>query len=35
VRLFDNVEEPFIVEGASRELGLVRIGHAWNAGEPR
>jgi lipopolysaccharide transport system ATP-binding protein len=35
VRLFDNVEEPFIVEGASRELGLVRIGHAWNGGEPR
>jgi lipopolysaccharide transport system ATP-binding protein len=32
VRLFDNVEQPFIVEGATRELGLVRIGHGWNGG---
>ena len=30
VRLFDNVEQPFVVEGATRELGLVRIGHGWN-----
>jgi lipopolysaccharide transport system ATP-binding protein len=29
VRLFDNVEQPFVVEGASRELGLVRIEHGW------
>jgi lipopolysaccharide transport system ATP-binding protein len=35
VRLFDNVELPFVVEGASRELGLVRLGHGWNGGEPR
>ena len=35
VRLFDNVEQPFIVEGATRELGLVRIGHGWNGGAPR
>ena len=34
VRLFDNVEQPFIVEGATRELGLVRIGHGWNRGAP-
>jgi lipopolysaccharide transport system ATP-binding protein len=34
VRLFDNVEQPFIVEGATRELGLVRIGHDWNRGAP-
>jgi len=34
VRLFDNVEQAFIVEGATRELGLVRIGHGWNGGEP-
>jgi lipopolysaccharide transport system ATP-binding protein len=32
VRLFDNVEQPFVVEGATRELGLVRIGHGWNDG---
>jgi lipopolysaccharide transport system ATP-binding protein len=35
VRLFDNVEQAFIVEGATRELGLVRIGHGWNGGAPR
>ncbi len=35
VRLFDNVELPFVVEGASRELGLVRLGHGWNGGEVR
>ena len=29
VRLFDNVEQAFLVEGASRELGLVRIEHGW------
>jgi lipopolysaccharide transport system ATP-binding protein len=32
VRLFDNVEQPFVVEGATRELGLVRIDHGWNGG---
>jgi lipopolysaccharide transport system ATP-binding protein len=32
VRLFDNVEQPFVVEGSTRELGLVRIGHGWNDG---
>src|SRR5437870_184067 len=31
VRLFDHVEEAFIVEGSTRELGLVRIEHGWNA----
>jgi lipopolysaccharide transport system ATP-binding protein len=30
VRLFDNVEQSFVVEGATRELGLVRIDHGWN-----
>ena len=30
VRLFDNVEQPFVVEGTTRELGLVRINHGWN-----
>jgi lipopolysaccharide transport system ATP-binding protein len=30
VRLFDNVERPFVVEGATREVGLVRIDHAWD-----
>jgi len=30
VRLFDNVERSFVVDGATRELGLVRIDHGWN-----
>ncbi len=34
VRLFDNVEQAFVVEGASRELGFVRIAHGWNGGDP-
>jgi lipopolysaccharide transport system ATP-binding protein len=34
VRLFDNVEEAFVVEGSSRELGLVRIDHGWGGGGP-
>ncbi|HEV2976565.1 MAG TPA: ABC transporter ATP-binding protein [Casimicrobiaceae bacterium] len=34
VRLFDNVERTFVVEGASRELGFVRIAHGWNGGDP-
>jgi hypothetical protein len=34
VRLFDNVEQPFVVEGATRELGLIRIEHGWNAAVP-
>jgi lipopolysaccharide transport system ATP-binding protein len=33
VRLFDNVEQSFVVEGTSRELGLVRIDHGWGSGE--
>jgi lipopolysaccharide transport system ATP-binding protein len=31
VRLFDNVERPFIVGGETRELGLTRIEHDWHA----
>jgi lipopolysaccharide transport system ATP-binding protein len=34
VRLFDNVEQAFVVEGDSRELGFVRIAHGWNGGDP-
>ena len=30
VRLFDNVEMPLLIEGASREMGLVRIDHDWS-----
>ena len=30
VRLFDNVEHTFVVEGTARELGLVRLDHAWD-----
>jgi lipopolysaccharide transport system ATP-binding protein len=30
VRLFDNVERPLVVTGASRELGLVRLSHHWD-----
>jgi len=33
VRLFDNIEQGFVVEGTSRELGLVRIDHGWGSGE--
>ena len=29
VRLFDNVEMAFVVDGETRELGLARIEHAW------
>ena len=35
VRLFDNVERPFVVEGATRELGLVRIEHVWSGASRR
>ena len=31
VRLFDNVEQSLIVEGETRELGLVRIAHRWHS----
>ena len=30
VRLFDNVERPFVVTGASREMGFVRLPHRWH-----
>ena len=30
VRLFDNVERPFVVTGATREMGLVRLAHRWD-----
>ncbi len=29
VRLFDNIERPFVVAGDTRELGLARIEHVW------
>jgi lipopolysaccharide transport system ATP-binding protein len=35
VRLFDNVEVPLVVEGATREMGLVRIDHGWAHTAPR
>jgi lipopolysaccharide transport system ATP-binding protein len=35
VRLFDNVELPFTVSGTTRELGLVRLPHRWNAASAR
>jgi lipopolysaccharide transport system ATP-binding protein len=31
LRLFDTVERPFIVRGATREFGLVRLEHEWLA----
>jgi lipopolysaccharide transport system ATP-binding protein len=31
VRLFDNVERTFVVTGATREMGLVRLEHRWSA----
>jgi lipopolysaccharide transport system ATP-binding protein len=30
IRLFDNVEQSFVVDGQTRELGLVRIAHRWH-----
>ena len=30
MRLFDHHEAPFVVAGASRELGLCRLPHAWS-----
>ena len=30
VRLFDNVERGFVVEGETRELGFARIDHSWH-----
>ncbi len=30
VRLFDNVERPFVVTGASREMGFVHLPHHWH-----
>ena len=35
VRMFDTLEAPLVVTGASREFGLVRIGHRWSRVEPR
>jgi len=32
VRLFDTLERAFVVRGASREFGLVRLGHRWLTG---
>lgn len=32
VRLFDTVERAIVVRGASREFGLVRLGHRWLTG---
>lgn len=29
MRLFDTVERPFTMRGATRELGLVRLEHSW------
>ena len=34
VRLFDNIEHPFIVAGESRELGFTRIDHVWGGAAP-
>ncbi|HEX3633599.1 MAG TPA: ABC transporter ATP-binding protein [Casimicrobiaceae bacterium] len=34
VRLFDNVEMPLLIEGATREMGLVRIDHDWSGVGP-
>jgi ABC-type polysaccharide/polyol phosphate transport system ATPase subunit len=32
VRLFDTLERALVVRGASREFGLVRLGHRWLTG---
>ncbi|HET7098397.1 MAG TPA: ABC transporter ATP-binding protein [Casimicrobiaceae bacterium] len=33
LRLFDTHEIPFVIAGATRELGYVRLPHAWPRGE--
>lgn len=33
VRLFDTLERPLVVRGATRELGLVRLAHRWQASD--
>jgi lipopolysaccharide transport system ATP-binding protein len=33
VRLFDNVERTFVVTGATREMGLVRLEHRWSVAD--
>ena len=33
VRLFDNIERSFVVEGETRELGLARIDHVWGTSD--
>ena len=35
VRLFDQVERPLTVRGATRELGLVHLAHRWHDGVTR
>ncbi len=30
VRLFDTLERSFVIRGASRELGMVRLAHEWS-----
>ena len=32
VRIFDHVERELVVRGATRELGLVHLGHRWHDG---
>jgi lipopolysaccharide transport system ATP-binding protein len=32
VRMFDTLEKPLVVTGATRELGMVRIAHDWRVG---
>jgi lipopolysaccharide transport system ATP-binding protein len=34
VRVFDTLERGLTVRGASREFGLVRLPHRWNAIAP-
>jgi len=34
VRLFDNVERALVVTGETREMGLVRLPHRWEAKRP-
>jgi lipopolysaccharide transport system ATP-binding protein len=34
VRLFDHVERALVVTGETREMGLVRLEHRWDAGGP-
>ena len=35
VRMFDTLEQPLVITGTTRELGLIRIEHRWSVADAR